>query len=206
MLVIKFREAMKTMNLVKYTVFTSTMITVVASFALLANWASAQAISNNVSQQVAPLLKPALGELSVSKTPVLLPTWLPPMGSYKYTGLCSYPGSGYQLWLGLTPDACTADTKFYIYGGKGVAHPNNHKVDLGDGRIGYLKNDLIEWTKGKYRYGIGLGLYYPDKKKTGDALIRCAKSTISIPVEELRKAPRGQNRLAEAYAQQKTQQ
>src|SRR5271168_2273462 len=60
----------------------------------LAQTAEAHAVS------LPPPLRSVIGELRLSKTPVLLPTWLPPLGTCKYPAVGGgYWEDGYEVWI-----------------------------------------------------------------------------------------------------------
>ncbi len=146
--------------------------------------------------QIPAQIRPALGELRVSKTPVMLPTWLPASCTGPL-GVGSGPfKSGYELWLG----TCSADTTLFLSAGKGRPNKRWKKVRLKNGRFAYiqdLKDFCMEWADNGYVYRIG----YPSwgKKKDVEIMTRIANSMKKIAPTTLNAEPVGEDRLAKAY-------
>lgn len=106
------------------------------------------------STKIPAILRPAIAKLKDSKTPVMLPTWLP--------STCKGPlatGSGpfqdgYEIWLG----TCSADTTFFTSGGKGKAKKTKQAVTLMNGKTAYLQNVkdfCMDWTDNDHVYRVG---------------------------------------------------
>lgn len=141
--------------------------------------------------EIAEKLRPALGELCVSSTPVRLPTWLPD-GCTGPLGIGGGPfKDGYEVWLG----TCSADTTFFTSAGKGKVTPTKTTARLADGTTAYvqnLKDFCIDWASGPYCYRVG---------GVGNVatLVKIANSMKQVPVSLMNAQPRGDDRLAEHY-------
>lgn len=151
------------------------------------------------AREIPAQIRPALGELRVSKTPVMLPTWLPakctgPLGVGKGPFI-----SGYEIWLG----TCSADTTLFLSAGKGRPNKKWRKVRLKNGKFAYiqdLKDFCMEWSDNGYVYRIG----YPSrgKKKDVEVMTRIANSMKKIAPTTMKVEPVGEDRLAKAYKEQ----
>ncbi|MCW5823067.1 MAG: hypothetical protein KIT34_09710 [Cyanobacteria bacterium TGS_CYA1] len=125
------------------------------------------------SNKLPTVLRPAVEKLKDSKTPVMLPTWLP-SSCIGPVGVGGGPfQDGYEIWLG----TCSADTTFFTSGGKGKATKTKHAVKLINGKTAYvqnLKDFCIEWTDKSYVYRVG----YPSRgaKSDSEILIKIANS------------------------------
>jgi hypothetical protein len=116
--------------------------------------------------KVPSIIEPAIEQIKDSKTPVMLPTWLPsnctgPLG----TGTGPFE-DGYEIWLG----TCSADTTFYTSGGKGKATRTKRSIKLKNGKIAYmqnLKNFCMEWSDKDRVYRVG----YPSRGTKSDTAI-----------------------------------
>lgn len=145
-------------------------------------------------------IRSALGELRVSQTPVMMPTWLPddctgPLnvgeGPFK---------DGYEISLG----TCSADTTFFTSAGKGMAIRTKRTVKLSDGTTAYvqnLKDFCMDWSVGPYCYRVG-GSGYGTKADVAQ-LVRIANSMKRVPPRIMNAQPSGEDRLADHYRVQK---
>lgn len=114
------------------------------------------------------IIKLAIGQIKDSKTPVMLPVWLPsnckgPIG----TGAGPFQ-DGYEIWLG----TCSADTTLFVSGGKGKATKTKHSVKLKNGKTAYiqnLKDFCMEWSDKDCVYRVG----YPSRGSKSDIEILC---------------------------------
>ncbi len=135
----------------------------------------------DTTNPVAKILQGALKDLKSSKVPVYLPTWMPPANQIVVNGKVYANGfadsEGYSVSLSAYPgkDVPGASTAFYINGAKG-ANKTGRKVDLGNGKIGYMGDKYdnvpnIHWQTGKFEYTLGM-MSGGDEK----ILLRVAKS------------------------------
>src|SRR5215467_3138440 len=91
------------------------------------------------SESIALPLRQAIGELRVSRTPVLLPGWLPPLAKRIHADVGEGPfKDGYEVWLGSSPHPSSAETLFYVHGGRGSPRRNRRTVPLSNGCVGYF--------------------------------------------------------------------
>lgn len=125
------------------------------------------------SNKIPAVLRPAVEKLKDSKTPVMLPSWLPS----SCTGPVGAGGGpfqdGYEIWLG----TCSADTTFFTSGGKGKATKTKQTVKLMNGKTAYIQNFkdfCLEWTDKAYVYRVG----YPSRgaKSDSEILMKIANS------------------------------
>lgn len=142
-------------------------------------------------------LKPVLGTFRVSKTPVLLPTFILPQWRESPVIISTGPfKDGYEYALG----TCNADTVLFGSGGIGTAQKSKRRVQLAPGREAsfvQMRNDLcLEWQEGKYCYRLGV----PANPKNEPHLIKVGKSLMLFPLSVLKDAPRGDDSLAKAVA------
>lgn len=114
------------------------------------------------------IIKLAIEQIKDSKTPVMLPVWLPsnckgPIG----TGAGPFQ-DGYEIWLG----TCSADTTLFVSGGKGKATKTKHPIKLINGKTAYiqsLKDFCLEWSDKECVYRVG----YPSRGSKSDIEILC---------------------------------
>lgn len=179
------------------TAFVATFVYVLSipCFALPGSTAAA-----GTDSKVAAPFKPTLGTFRVSKTPVLLPSWLPPLCNGRPLGIGEGPfDQGYEYWFGES----SADTYLFGSGGIGRAKQGKKHVQLTgrrDARLVFYKNvRCLEWQQGKFVYRMGV----PDNAKNDPDLIKAANSVVAVPVTVLNTAPRGEDSLAEAYKRTK---
>lgn len=115
---------------------------------------------------VPAIIKPAIEKIKDSKTPVMLPTWLP---SNCKGPLASGTGpftDGYEIWLG----TCSADTTLFVSGGKGKATKTKRPIRLLNGKTAYiqsLKDFCLEWSDKECVYRVG----YPSRGTKSDIAI-----------------------------------
>ena len=150
-------------------------------------------------------LMTVVGELGVSKTPVLLPTWLPPSKVKLYADVSGGPYlGGYECRLGTAPHSANYETEFYMQAGKGKVVRHKRKVQLAPQTSGYINDSgnfaSIEWLQDGYCYR--LGLPNSGKKATIESLVRIARSVRPVPGSIITSSPKGQNRLKEAYREE----
>lgn len=149
----------------------------------------------------ATLAKPlssVIGELRVSKTPVLMPTWLPKESQNSQTTISEGPfRDGYEVSLG----TCNADTSFFTSGGLGAPSRTKRTVPLDGGRLGYVNSGgnfyFIDWASGKYCYRVGV----PNAGRAASepTLLRIIKSMVPVSKQEMYGAPHKEERLLESY-------
>lgn len=112
---------------------------------------------------VATDLQPLVPRLRKSKVPVYLPSWLPSAKVMTESGKV-YPSAlveadNYSASLSGRPGGGGAATCFYMSGNSESCDKSGKKVDLGGGRVGYIKlGNLmsISWMQGKYWYTLGM--------------------------------------------------
>ncbi|MBP7862654.1 hypothetical protein KA183_13300 [bacterium] len=120
------------------------------------------------SSQIPDIIRPAIEQIKDSKTPVMLPVWLPsnckgPIG----TGTGPFQ-DGYEIWLG----TCSADTTLFVSGGKGKATRTKRSFKLKNGKTAYiqnLKDFCMEWSDKECVYRVG----YPSRGSKSDIEILC---------------------------------
>ncbi|MBX9695097.1 MAG: hypothetical protein K2Z81_22115, partial [Cyanobacteria bacterium] len=148
---------------------------------------------NEIPKQI----RDALGELQVvTKTPVLMPTWLPASSSGPL-GVGRGPfKDGYEIWLG----SCSADTTFFMSGGKGKIVRTKRKAKLKDGTVAYVQTSLkdfcMDWSADSCCYRVGK----PSQGSAADLadLVKIANSLKVVPLAVMKTQPVGENRIVES--------
>ncbi len=136
----------------------------------------------DVSAMVPAVMRSQLATLAKSKTPVVLPTWLPNLKDGKYA-LSEPHNEGkldYELWIATEPHGANYCTVFYITGGKRRPAHSKRTVVLGKGRTGYLMRAnnwrVVEWAEGQYGYRLAI----TDGLASEADLLRMAKSAVTV--------------------------
>jgi hypothetical protein len=152
------------------------------------------------AEDFAKQIRPALGELRVSRTPVRMPTWIPE-GHTGPLGIAGGPfKDGYEVWLG----TCGADTTFFTSAGRGPVIHTKHTLKLGDGTTAYVQNGKkvgIDWAVGPYCYRVGIAGY--GTKADLAELTKIANSMKLVPPQMMKALPTGQDRLVADYEMHK---
>jgi hypothetical protein len=138
------------------------------------------ALAADDTKKVVKELQPTIATLKNAECPVYLPTWIPEGNKAKFSQALlnndsRYP-HGFEVSLGGNEPIANCDLTFYVLGGEGRSK-GKHPVKLSSGRTGFLKNALIEWNQGKYKYGLG----FINSKTTNADMIKCANSVIQVP-------------------------
>lgn len=122
--------------------------------------------ANIQASKIPTVIRPAIEKIKDSKTPLMLPTWLPSTCAGPLdTGKGPFQ-DGYELWLG----TCSADTTFFTSAGKGKATKTKHAIKLMNGKTAYiqnLKDFCLEWSDNGNVYRVG----YPSKGAKSDSAI-----------------------------------
>jgi hypothetical protein len=151
-------------------------------------------------EDFAKQVRPALGELRVSRTPVRMPTWIP-AGHNGPLGIGDGPfKDGYEVWLGTSG----ADTTFFTSAGKEPVKRTKRTVKLSDGTIAYIYNGkkvCLDWAVGPYCYRVGVAGY--GTKEDVEELRKIAGSMKLVPAQLMNALPAGQDRLAADYEMNK---
>lgn len=150
--------------------------------ALLPSVASGVAFGADAAAQLPAVMKPKVAVLAKSKTPVILPTWLPNMKDVKY--VLSEPQNmgnpDYEMWMASQPSGASFCTGFYITGGRRRPAHSKRTIALGKGRTGYLMRAnnwrVVEWAEGKYAYRLAI----IDALASEADLLRMAKSVVTV--------------------------
>ncbi len=125
------------------------------------------AVTTRASAPLVNILKKALKDITITKIPVYLPTWMPSAKIRALNGKAYASGSAaspedYNLTITPYPEKNLPSfaTSFYISGEKG-SDKSGRKVALGSGRIGFLGDKYdnvqnIHWNIGPYLYHLGI--------------------------------------------------
>lgn len=138
------------------------------------------------TKKVVKELQATVTTLKDAECPVYLPVWIPENNKAKFSQALlnndpDFP-HGYEVSLGANEPIANCDLTFYMHGGEGRAK-GKRPVKLSGGRIGFLKNALIEWNQGKYKYGMG----FISQKTTSADMIKCANSVVQVPSKRMTK-------------------